>query len=168
MYNRTMSLRRLALLWCVASVVLTAGCRSKEVEKVLKVTDVQTGWYDLGIVEGQNKIVPSVTFHLQNVSEESIENVQINAVFHQVQEPDRAWGDRLIRGIGSDGLAPGVTGRTLVVRSGLGYTGTESRADMLKNSEFKDAKVNLFARHGSRTWIKIGEFPIERKILTAQ
>jgi hypothetical protein len=37
---------------------------------------------------------------------------------------------------------------------------------MLKNSVFVDAKVDLFARHGSRTWVKIGEFPIERKLLT--
>jgi hypothetical protein len=26
--------------------------------------------------------------------------------------------------------------------------------------------VDLFARHGSRTWQKIGEFPIERQLLT--
>jgi hypothetical protein len=37
---------------------------------------------------------------------------------------------------------------------------------MLKNKEFVDVKVDLFARHGSATWVKIGEFPIERKLLT--
>jgi len=79
-----------------------------------------------------------------------------------------SWGDRLIRGVGSDGLAAGATGKTLVVRNERGYTGSEPRAQMLKNSLFMDAKVDLFARHGSRTWVKIGEFPIERKLLTQQ
>jgi hypothetical protein len=162
-----MSPGRLALLWCLVSAVVLSGCQSREVEKVLKVTDVQSGWYDLGVVNGQNKLVPSVSFHLQNVSSEPIENVQINAVFHKGTEKE-AWGDRLIRGIGSDGLAPGVTGGALVVRSTLGYTGPESRAEMLKHPQFEDAKVNLFARHGSRTWIKIAEVPIERRLLTAQ
>jgi hypothetical protein len=166
MYNHSMSPHRYpALLLSLAFVLVFAGCGSREVEKVLKVTNVETGWYDAGLVDGENKLVPSVSFHLQNVTAEPIESVQVNAVFRQVTE-DLAWGDRLIRGVGSDGLAGGATGRALVVRSPRGYTGTQPRTDMLQNEEFIDVKVDLFARHGSRTWAKIGEFPIERKLLT--
>jgi hypothetical protein len=165
MYNHPVSARRLALPVVVLVAAFLAGCQQREVEKVLKVTDVHTGWYDVGIVAGQNKIVPSVSFHLQNVSPESIENVQVNAVFRRLNEAE-SWGDRLIRGVGGDGLAAGATGKMLVVRNERGYTGSEPRAQMLKNSLFMDAKVDLFARHGSRTWVKIGEFPIERKLLT--
>jgi hypothetical protein len=159
-----MSLRRPALLAIVLAAALTA-CDQREVEKVLKVTEVETGWYDAGIVDGQNKIVPTITFHLQNVSDEPIESVQINAVFRQVSE-DLAWGDRLIRGVGPSGLAAGATGGTLVVRSPRGYTSTESRAAILKHSGFVDVKVDLFARHGSRTWTKLAERQIERRLLT--
>ena len=166
MYNHSMGPRRYpALLLSVALAAVFAGCGSREVEKVLKVTNVETGWYDAGIVDGQNKLVPSLSFHLQNVTNEPIESVQVNAIFRQVNE-DLAWGDRLIRGVGSDGLAGGATGGPLVVRSPRGYTGTQSRAEMLQNKEFVDVKVDLFARHGSRTWAKIGEFQIERKLLT--
>ena len=164
MYNHRMRLRRSLLLVLALGVSLVA-CESREVEKVLKVTDVKTGWYDAGIVNGENKIVPSVSFHLQNVSDESISNVQILAVFKRANEPE-SWGDRLIRGVGSDGLAAGESGETLVVRNNLGYTGAEPRAQMLKNKEFVDARVDLFARHGSRTWAKISELPIERRLLT--
>jgi len=156
---------RLPLLLVFAVITALAACQSREVEKVLKVTDVDTGWYDVGVVNGENKLVPSVSFHLQNVSAEPIENVQINAVFRRMNE-EESWGDRLIRGVGSDGLAAGATGRALVVRNERGYTGSEPRLQMLKHSQFVDAKVDLFARHGSRTWAKIGEFPIERKLLT--
>lgn len=165
MYNRPMSANRPALLISLALAAFLAACDQREVEKVVKVTDVKTGWHDAGIVDGQNKLVPSVTFHLQNITDESIEGVQVNAVFRQVSE-DLAWGDRLIRGVGSDGLAGGATGGALVVRSPRGYTGSQPRHEMLKNKEFVDVKVDLFARHGSRTWTKIGEFPIERKLLT--
>ena len=166
MYNHSMGAQRYpALLLSVAlTAVVVAGCQSRDVEKVLKVTNVETGWHDAGIVDGQNKLVPSVKFNLQNVTDEPIESVQVNAVFRQVTE-DLAWGDRLIRGVGSDGLAGGATGGTLIVRSPRGYTGTQSRAEMLKNKDFVDVKVDLFARHGSRTWAKIGEIQIERKLL---
>ena len=153
------------MLLVFALAAALSACESREVEKVLKVTDVDTGWYDVGIVNGENKLVPSVSFHLQNVSADSIENVQINAVFRRMNE-EESWGDRLIRGVGSDGLAAGATGKMLVVRNERGYTGSEPRLQMLKHSQFIDAKVDLFARHGSRTWAKIGEFPIERKLLT--
>ena len=167
MYNHTMSLHRrsLALLLPLALAVVLAGCDRRKVETVLKVTDVDTGWYDVGIVDGQNKLVPSVSFQLRNATDDSIKSVQINAVFRAVDDP-RSWGDRLIRGVGADGLAGGATGGTLVVRGPQGYTSLAPRAEMFKHKEFVDVKVDLFARHGSRTWAKLGEFPIERKLLT--
>ena len=159
---RTSTLR---IVLPVVVALLVAGCRSREVEKDLRLTDVETGWYDAGIVDGQNKLVPSVTFRIQNVSQEAIEGVQINAIFRRIDEQE-AWGDRLVRGIGDEGLEAGATGEPLVVRSERGYTGIEPRAQMLKNSQFVDAKVELFGRHGSRTWVKMGEFPIDRELIT--
>ena len=45
MYNHSMSPHRSpALLLSFALVSVLAGCRSREVEKVLKVTNVETGW----------------------------------------------------------------------------------------------------------------------------
>ena len=163
-YRVTMR-NRTALLWLLLAAAVVGGCRPREVEKDLRITDVRTGWYDAGIVNGQNKLVPSVTFSIQNVSDEPIDNVQINAIFRRVDEAE-AWGDRLVRGVGDEGLAPGATGRPLVIRSERGYTGSESRQQMLKNSQFVDAKVELFGKHGSRAWVKMGEYPIDRELIT--
>jgi hypothetical protein len=153
------------LITLAVAVLLAAGCRPREVEKDLRLTDVETGWYDAGIVDGQNKIVPSVTFRIENVSQEAIDDVQINAIFRRLDETE-AWGDRLVRGIGDEGLEAGATGQPLVVRSERGYTGIEPRLQMLKNSQFVDAKVELFGKHGSRTWVKMGEYPIDRELIT--
>jgi hypothetical protein len=145
----------------------TAACsRPVEVEKVIKVTDVHTGWYDAGIQpDGKNKLVPSISLKLQNVSKEPVESVQVNAVFRRVGESE-AWGEHFVRAIGRDGLPAGSTGNSIVLRSNLGYTGTQPRIQMLQNREFIDAKVEIFGKHGSRTWVKIGEYPIERQLLT--
>jgi hypothetical protein len=146
--------------------VFAVGCTRIEVAKALSIQDVHTGWYDAGIVEGQkNKLVPSVAFKLKNVSDETVSGVQLNAVFRRVNEPI-AWGEHFVRGIGSEGLAPGATGDELVLRSTLGYTGTEPRLQMLQNSEFVDAKVEIYGRQGAQNWVKLGEYPVDRQLLT--
>jgi hypothetical protein len=158
-------------MWRTAPLLLVlgvAGCsRGVEVEKVLKITDAHTGWYDAGIQsDGKNKLVPSISLRLQNVSDEPVTSVQLVAVFRQVNEPTVAWGEHFARAIERDGLAPGATTQPIVLRSNLGYTGTEPRVQMLQNRQFIDAKVEIFARHGSRKPIKMGEYAIDRQLLT--
>ena len=111
--------------------------------------------------------MPSISLKIQNVSPEDISNVQVNAIFRRMGEQE-AWGEHFVRAIDSNGLKAGSTGGDIVLRSTLGYTSDTSRADMLRNSQFVDARVEIFGQHGSRTWAKMGEYPVERKLLTAQ
>ena len=162
-YNPRMT-ARLALP--LVAVLLVAGCSAREVEKDLRITDARTGWYDAGIIEGgMNKLVPSVSFTLQNISSTAIARVQVNAVFRRVGEQE-AWGEHFINAIDRDGLEAGATGNTIVLRSTLGYTGTEPRLEMLRNREFVDAKVEIYGKHGSHIWVLIGEYQIDRQLLT--
>lgn len=157
-------MRRLALPLLAA--FLLAGCGARDVEKDLKITDVHTGWFDAGILEGnKNKLVPSISFKIQNVSDVDIATVQINAVFRRMGETV-AWGEHYVSGVDSDGLAPGAIGTAIVLRSTLGYTGEQPRLQMLQNREFVDAKVEIFGKHRSKPWVKMGEFPIDRQLLT--
>jgi hypothetical protein len=165
MYNHRMTPRRTGFLLLAASVCAVAGCAAREVEKDLKVVDVRTGWYDMGIVDGQNKLVPSVSLKLENVSADGIGDVEFQGIFRRVDE-DKTWGDHYIRAIGRDGLPPGATTGAIVLRSQRGYTGSEARLKMLENKDFVDAKVTVFGKHGSRQWVRMGEFPIERQLLT--
>ena len=158
-------MRRIAFLLLVASA---AACgRNVEVEKVLTITEVHTGWYDAGIqADGKNKLVPSISLRLQNAASEPVRSVQIVAIFRRVNEPDVAWGEHFARAIERDGLAPGQRTNPIVLRSNLGYTGTDSRVKMLQNREFVDAKVEIFGKSGSRTLAKMGEYAIDRQLLT--
>ena len=154
--------------FCLAllAAVAIAACESRDVTTDLKIVDVRTGWADTGLVEGgMNKLVPSVSLKLQNVSSRDIASVQVNGVFKLVGE-DKPWGDHFVRAIDSNGLRSGASTEAIVLRSPRGYTGIEARQAMLKNSQFVDARVEVFGKHGRRTWAKMGEFQIERRLLT--
>src|SRR4029078_4279420 len=79
-----------------------------DLTKGLQVTVISTGWFDAGIVNGQNKLVPSITFTLRNVSDQKLYTLQVNALFRRVAENDE-WGSGFLTAAGSDGLAPGAT-----------------------------------------------------------
>jgi hypothetical protein len=154
---------RLALLLALAS----AACGpTVDLTKALKITIVDTGWFDAGIVNGQNKLVPMASFTVTNTSDQKLVTLQINALFHRVKE-DTEWGSAFLTAAGSAGLAPGATTPTLTAKSQLGYTGSDqSRQEMLQNSHFVDATVHVFAKYGPTQWVKMGEYPIQRKLIT--
>jgi hypothetical protein len=159
--------RRAVLIFLGAfSVLASAGCGpTVDLSTALHVQDVSTGWFDAGIVEGKNKLVPAISFVLRNSSEQKLTTLQVNALFRRVQENDE-WGSGFLTVNGSDGLAPGASSGALNIRSQLGYTGADqSRDEMLHNSHFVDAKVELFAKYGSTQWKRIGEYPITRRLL---
>jgi hypothetical protein len=156
-------MRRLALLLMCAP--LLASCETREVEKDLQIVNVKTGWYDAGVVTGQNKLVPSISLELRNVSQEDIASVQLNAVFRRLGE-EQSWGDHFVRAIDTDGLAAGANTKPIVLRSSFGYTGSQARAQMLQNKEFVDATVEVFGKHGRRNWVKMGEYPVGRNLLS--
>ena len=44
---------------------------------------VSTGWVSAGVVEGNNKVVPLVSFTLKNGSDQKLRALQVNAVFRR-------------------------------------------------------------------------------------
>jgi len=87
-------------------------------------------------------------------------------LFRRISENEE-WGSGFRTVVGSEGLPAGATTPPIVIRSELGYTGSDqSRQEMLQNSHFVDAKMELFAKYASTQWVLIGTYPIERKLLT--
>ena len=140
---------------------------SVEAVAALEPIDVVTGWFDDGLVVGQkNKLVPSVTLKLRNKSGEPLKSIQINAIFRRVGEQEM-WGEYFGWAIPRNpGLAAGAETQPMVMRSALGYTGTQPQMQMLQNKEFVDAKVEIFLKQGSKVWAKLAEYPIQRQLLT--
>ena len=158
-----------ASAWLLVLLALTTSVAcgpTVDLTKGLQVTIANSGWYDLGIVNGQNKLVPTVTFTLHNTSDQKLVTLQINALFRRVTE-NTEWGSGFLTVVGSQGLAPGATTDPITIKSQLGYTGSDqSRQEMLQNTHFVDAKVELFGKYASTQWVRLGSFPITRQVLT--
>jgi hypothetical protein len=156
------------LLIAAFGMALTVACgssASQPINTLIEPVDVRTGWFDAGVEDGKNKLLPTIVLRLRNVSSEVVANVQLNAVIRRVGETEE-WGGAFRKVIDSTGLAAGATTDPIVLRSNLGYTGTEPRAQMLKNSQFVDAQVQVFAKHGGSQWTRVGEWRIARELLT--
>ena len=155
-------------LLAVLILIAAAACGSspsQPISKLVEPVDVRTGWFDAGVEDGKNKLVPTVMLTLKNVSSEPVANVQLNAVIRRVGETEE-WGGAFQKVIGMEAVPPGGASKPIVLRSNLGYTGIEPRAQMLKNSQFVDAHVQVFAKHGGNQWTKLGEWQIAREMLT--
>lgn len=156
-------------LAALACLVTISACRSTaasgDITKLIAATEVRTGWYDAGVENGMNKLVPAIILSLKNASHGKVMLVQLNVVIRRVGEAEE-WGGAYTRAIGSEGLPPGASTRPIVLRSNLGYTGVEPRNVMLKNSNFVDAHIKLFAKYGGAGWAKLGEYPVARELLT--
>jgi len=145
--------------------LLAPGCSpSIDVVTALRLESVTTGWVDVGPVGANNKLVPSVSFTVKNTSDQTLAPVLVNAVFRRSGDATE-WGSAMVTAAGSSGLAPAAATSRLVLKGDAGYTGADSQWDLLKNSHFVDATVDLFARYGSRQWTRIGEYRIARQIL---
>jgi hypothetical protein len=163
-----MALTRLLPVGAVLLVsVVSISCGSSEgAVAALEPLDVVTGWFDAGILEGgKNKLVPSVSLKLRNKSDDPIRSVQVNAIFRRVGEQEM-WGEYFGWAIPREPLPAGASTNTLVMRSALGYTGEQPRMQMLQNTQFVDAKVEIYLKQGSRVWAKLAEYPIQRQLLT--
>jgi hypothetical protein len=156
--------RRLTAVAAAAAAAVSISCGPRvDVKQALQITEVTTGWFDAGIVDGKNKLVPSIAFRLKNAAEQQVGSIQLNIIF--VVPPD--WeDDTYLRGIGSSGLPPGQASDRFVVRAKHGYTGEQPRAEMLQNSRFQDARVRIHVKHASNQWVQLAEFAVERQLLT--
>ena len=94
-------------------MLVTAACAPPvDLAKNLEVIEPTTGWSDAGITEdGQNKLVPFLSFKLKNNSDQKLSVLQVNAMFQPLKE-DKEWGSRFQSVTGSEGLAPGAIRRS--------------------------------------------------------
>lgn len=152
-------------LLLVPLALAIVGCGTPvDLSQKLEVVDVSTGWWDVGVVDGQNKLVPSVTFKFKNNSDQTLSTLQANVLFKRVGE-ETEWGSAWVRVVGSDGLPPTATSEARTVNSPKGYTGSEPRAQMMANSQFIDGRVEIFAKYSSTQWQLVADFPVERRLI---
>jgi hypothetical protein len=145
--------------------LLAAGCGpTMDVAAALRLESVSTGWVGVGPVGATNKLVPAIEFTVKNASDRTLAPVQVNAVFRR--DGDGAeWTNGMVTAAGSSGLGPLAETDRLVIKGAIGYTGTDAQWDLLQNSHFVDATVDVFARYGARQWTRVGGYRVARRII---
>ena len=148
----------------IAGTLLAAGCGGTvDVKQAIQVTDVATGWFDAGVVDGKNKLVPSATFRLRNGSTRDLSALSLNIVFKfsdNGEDLEEIFKQRV--------PLENKQSELLTVRSQAGFTGEppQTRADMLKNSYFRDVDAVIFVRQASAQWIELHRVRVDRHLLT--
>jgi hypothetical protein len=149
-----------------AAILGLASCGpAVDLAAALRVDGLSTGWQDAGYADGLNKITPSITLTLTNTSKTTLGPLHLNAVFRQSGHASE-WSARFAPIAGSEGFRPG-SSKAIVLTSDLGYTSFDPVEDILLNSQFVDADVDLFARYGASQWIKLARYRVDRHLVNA-
>ena len=158
------SLRR-AIILGVAMVtgLISASCAKEvDVKQALQVTDVSTGWFDAGVVDGKNKLVPSISFRLRSNTQD-LASVALNIAFKFVDNGE--INEEIFKQ-----RVPFENGQTelLTVRSQTGFTGEppQTRAEMLRNSNFRDIEAVILVRQTASHWVELHRVKLDRQLLT--
>jgi hypothetical protein len=154
----------LLVLGLLAGALAPVACgKAVDLKQATQITDVSSGWFDAGIQDGKNKLVPSITFRIGKNQGVDLSSLSLNVVFRVTGEEDH-WDDVFVQRVdfSGDSTAP------ITVRSQFGYTGDppQTRADMLKNGHFRDMEAQIFAKQSSSQWVELHGVKIVRQLLT--
>ena len=149
----------------VALVVVGCSGPSLDMQESLRLTQVSSGWFDAGPDSlGRNKLVPSVSFRLENSTDDIIRHVQLNAVFRR-QGEEEEWGSAYVRAFGTDGLDAGQSTQVFRLESGRGYTGEQVWSEMLVHRDFVDVEMDLFVKHRGNQLVLLDSVSVDRQLL---
>jgi hypothetical protein len=157
-------IRRTTIVVLALLATFASACGPKvELKQALQVTDISSGWFDAGIQNGKNKLVPSVTFKLKKNPGVNLSSVSLNLAFTFVGSTEHI-DDVYVQSVDFKGDET----QPVTVRAQWGYTGEppQSRSEMLQNSHFQDMEVQIFGKQSSAQWVELKRVPIARQLLT--
>jgi hypothetical protein len=149
----------------LAILVAASACGPRLDLHQLGVTDTFSGFYDNGLKDGKNHLVPSITFRLQNNGSVPATHVELTVAFWKDGDDGELDG-REVLGIGADPVAPGQTSNPILVRSTVGYTldPPQPRAALFEHSGFKDFTAKILAKRDGNI-VRIAEVKIDRRLI---
>lgn len=154
----------LALTAVSAVFVASTACGPEvDLAKSAQIVDVQTGYYDMGVINGKTKMVPQAIVHVKNVGDRTLPGFQMSTSFW-VAGDDGMKDEMMVQHSVAKDLAPGATSEAILLRANFGFTLEVPRAEAFSNSYFRDFTMKVFGKIGGRI-AKLGEFTVDRKII---
>ena len=162
-------------MFALALGLMMTGCSAPvDLKQVLHLEDISGGFRDGGIVDGRNKVVPSISFRLRKSTDRSLTPLSLNVAFKKLppagvtpapgSPTEEEWDEAFTASVPFNGNDTGI----LNFKINAGFTGDapQSRADILKNTHFQDVRVHIFAKHSSSQWTEIGQYTLPRQLIT--
>ncbi len=148
----------------VVALVPAAGCGSQvQLDKAVELADVHSGYVDMGLVNGETKLVPSATVRVKNISGATLSGFQMSATFW-LAGGDGEKDEKIIPGLVAKDLAAGATSDPIAIRANFGYKLEGARADFFSHSLFVDFTIKVLGKVNGRMF-HIGEIKVDRQIL---
>jgi|KBSMisStandDraft_5_1062788.scaffolds.fasta_scaffold323395_2 hypothetical protein len=153
-----------AVVALLALMLAPAACGPDiDIQKSLTITDVISGYYDNGLKDGWNHLLPSLTFRIANSASSSVTGLELTVAFWQ-EGADGEMDSVLVQRIGNDTIPANGASDPVTVRGTVGYRLEEARADLFTHSLFKDVTAKIFARRGGRIY-PIGSVKLDHQII---
>ena len=116
--------RGVVLALLPVAISAAASCSPAiDYKQALQVTELSGGWYDAGIVDGKNKLVPSLSFRIHKPADARIRSLALNVIFKRVS-PDKKQEEDLDEVfLQTVEFSEGNQTPLLTVRPQHGYTG---------------------------------------------
>jgi hypothetical protein len=163
------SSRGVVLALLPVALVAAASCSPAiDYKQALQVTELSGGWYDAGIVDGKNKLIPSLSFRIHKPADARIRSLALNVIFKRVS-PDKKQEEDLDEVfLQTVEFSEGNQTPLLTVRPQHGYTGDapQTRAEILQHSQFWDGRAVVFVKQSSTTWVDLIRYDVPRVVLT--
>jgi hypothetical protein len=152
---------------CLLSFLAISCGPTVDLKKALQVTELSGGWYDAGIVDGRNKLVPSMSFRIRKPADVQLRTVALNIIFKRVTPDKKSEEDLDEVFLQKVEFSEGDQTPLLTVRPHHGYTGDapQTRAQILEHSQFLDARAVVFAKQSSTTWVDLVRYDVPRVLL---
>jgi len=159
-----MSGRLLPTAVLVLGVAAPACTGDVDIKETFRIDGVTGGYFDAGIVDGRNKIIPTVMFSIEKTTDAGVRPLSVNVLFKKIAgETEAEWDDVFLQRVE---FTEGNRTPVLTVRPDAGVTGEEPRSEMLKNSQFVDIRAVIFVKQSSSNWVELARYDIPRQLLT--
>ena len=106
-----------------------------DIAKSLTITDVISGYYDNGLKDGWNHLMPSLTFRIANSASSSLTGLELTVAYWQ-EGADGEMDSVLVQRIGNDTIPANGTSDPVTVRGTVGYTLEDVRDEPLHQFSF--------------------------------
>jgi hypothetical protein len=163
--------RGIACLLSLAVALSTACSPAVDFKTSLQIVDATGGWYDVGVVDGKNKLVPSVSFRIKKAPGVQLRSVDINVHFKKVspeardsRDAEEEFAEVFLQRIE---FSEGDQTPILTIRPENGFTADppQTRAEMLTHRLFQDIRARVFAKQSSTTWVDLLSYDVPRTLI---